>query len=89
MDFKEGTMKTWVIGSELLMCFAALTGCCKLIEVGRFSLCHEVGRSVGASTDANGNRCETYELRDKTYRTVCDKSSPSYQNPSAQPYPNN
>jgi hypothetical protein len=44
---------------------------------------------VGTSTDVNGNKCETYKLRGKdNYGTVCDKSSPLYMNPSAQPYPN-
>jgi len=89
-------MKRWLTGSSLLVCVVMQTGCCGVdIREGKLwpASCKDPSRKQGAfigdSSDGIGNRCETYELRDKTYKTVCDKSSPSYRNPSAQPYPDN
>ena len=87
-------MRTWGTGSALLMLAAMLTGCCGAV-VGDllFESCKDLrrhqGEFVGNSSDLNGNRCETYQLRDKSYQTICDRSSPSYTNPSAEPYPQN
>ena len=86
------SMKRWLTASSLPIFAAMLVGCCGTIT-GDLLLasCKEPRRQQGAfigdSSDMIGNRCETYELRDKSYKTICDRSSPSYQNPSAQPYP--
>lgn len=87
-------MKKLVTEGGLLLCLLTLTGCCGTIA-GDFLLssCGDPrrhrGEFVGNSSDQNGNRCETYELRDKTYKTICDRSGPSSTHPSAEPYPNN
>ena len=87
-------MRRWITGSSRLIFAAMLTGCCGTIA-GDLLLasCGDPGRHqgefVGNSSDQNGNRCETYQLRDKTYKTICDRSSPSYIHPSAEPYPPN
>ncbi len=85
-------MEKWGAGSGLLLLATMLTGCCGTLA-GDFLLssCGDPGRHrgefVGNSSDQNGNRCETYQLRDKTYKTICDRSGPSSTHPSAEPYP--
>ena len=49
--------------------------------------CEADGKFLGYSSDGNGNRCETYELSNKTYKTTCDKSGTVHRNPSVEPYP--
>ena len=80
-------MKRWSTASSLLIFAAMLVGCCGIITGDLLLASCKEPRRIGESSDMIGNRCETYELRDKSYKTICDRSSPSYQNPSAQPYP--
>jgi hypothetical protein len=89
-------MRSWLASVGLAFFFMVLTGCCGTTwdKQGGLSLdlsrkCEKQGKFLGDSSSENGDRCETYELQDKTYKTICDKSSPLYRNPSAQPYPDN
>lgn len=87
-------MKRWTGSGATLLCIAVVTGCCGMtwgkdggLLLNTSAKCEAEGRFLGSSSDNDGNRCETYELSDKTYGTTCDKSGPVHRNPSAQPYP--
>lgn len=69
-------MRKWGIERAILILVVMLTGCCGTVARDVLLVsCKDFGRHqgdfVGHSSDPNGNRCEIYELRDKSYQTIC------------------